>query len=322
MAYITLASELLMKSIHLPAHVNRVAGGGLLSSTAGEAATATVPTKAAGRAHLELQNAQVLEQLRRANEELSHFVRALSHDMNVNLMLLENSFGQLRKSLGNVAREDVTASVSHVEACLRQSRRFLDDLVELGRTGSVPVEPSRVEVAAVVEEVLFEQRDLLAQRGVKVKIVVEPPLPAAWCHADRLKQVVANLVRNAVKHGCDRESPRLTIAPCAAPQDAPAAAAFRIHDNGPGIAPQFREEIFLPGRRLANAHPEGSGMGLAIVKKIVDHYGGGVCVDPACRVGTAFVVWLPKPPAIVGESHQERHVHLPKLPKKPPRRAH
>jgi signal transduction histidine kinase len=238
------------------------------------------------------------------NEELEHLVRAVSHDMSANFMLLEDSFSQLKKSLAQFLQsppeaDELGERVAHVEACLHGSRRFLDDLVWLARTGRVEMEPGRVELAAVVDEVLFEQQESLAEHHVEVEVL--PPLPVLWCNQGRLKQIVTNLVRNAVHHGCDPEHPRITIAP-AVPTDAagasqPGAAAFRIHDNGPGIDRRFCREIFLPGRRLRGAGADGSGMGLAIVRKIVDHYGGSVFVDPDCDAGTAFVVCLPGAPA-------------------------
>jgi signal transduction histidine kinase len=242
------------------------------------------------------QFAALVGQLRRTNDELNHFVRALSHDMGANLMLLESSVSRLKRSLRG-GRPAAGEDMAHVEACLRQSRRLLNDMVELGRTGSVQVEPRRVELEGVVDEVLFEQRELLAARGIKVE--VQRPLPAFWCNEDRLKQIVVNLVRNAAKHGCDPHRPRITIT-CsdAVPMENGSdrrLAEFRVHDNGPGIPPQFREEIFLPGRRLTQADVEGSGMGLAIVRKIVELYGGAVFVDPQTAEGTVFAVRLPQP---------------------------
>jgi signal transduction histidine kinase len=245
-------------------------------------------------------NERMVEQLRRAHEDLNHFVRALSHDMRANLFLVESSLAHLQRTLATSPSPGVDENLAHIAACLRQSRRLLDDLVELGRTGNVPVEPCRVELSAVVQEVLFEQRELIRQRGMQLD--VRQPLPALWCNEDRLKQIVVNLVRNAIKHGCDPQQPRITIGAVESEEsdNAPQRAGlggFYVQDNGPGIAPQFHKEIFLPGRRLANAAPDGSGMGLAIVQKIVDHYGGAVHVDPACTAGSRFVVWLPVAPA-------------------------
>jgi two-component system osmolarity sensor histidine kinase EnvZ len=73
----------------------------------------------------------------------------------------------------------------------------------------------------------------------------------------------------------------------------PRWAWLRVHDNGPGIPAESREEIFLPGKRLPGAHESGSGMGLAIVRKIIEHYGGTIFVDRECEQGTAMVLSLP-----------------------------
>jgi len=237
------------------------------------------------------QVAALVAQLQRSNEELNHFVRALSHDMGANLMLIESSVSRLKRSLGAERAERADEDLAHVEACLRQSRRLLNDMVELGRTGSVQVQPGRVELEAVLDEVLFEQRELLASRQVHVEVMRS--LPAFWCNEDRLKQIVVNLIRNAAIHGCDPRRPRIVIS--AAAGAARGLAGFSIHDNGPGIDRRYREEIFLPGRRLVEASAEGSGMGLAIVRKIAELYGGTVSFDPQCVSGTTFVVQLPTP---------------------------
>lgn len=257
------------------------------------------------RMKLRREDTHTVEQLRRSHDKLNHLVRALSHDMTANFMLLESSFSQLKTMLADPATAETNSAVSHVEACLRESKRFLDDLGDLARKGNVGMEPDRVDVADVVAEVLFEQRELLADRGVEVD--VERPTVRAWCNRQRLKQVLSNLVRNAVKHGCDPKRPRIVISSVREPVHTVDTAkhgfvTIRVHDNGPGIAPQFHEEIFEPGRRLADASSDGSGMGLAIVKKIVQSYGGTVWVDSAKGKGTALVVLLPSSSEGVPES--------------------
>ncbi|HEV3022807.1 MAG TPA: HAMP domain-containing sensor histidine kinase, partial [Pirellulales bacterium] len=216
-----------------------------------------------------------------------------SHDMSANFMLLDSSFRQLKRSCDEKPMAGLTKGLSHVEACLKESKRFVDDLVTLARTGSVQMEPTRVELAPLVAEVLFEQEELLAERGVHHE--VDHGLPAVWCNEGRVKQVLTNLVRNAVRHGCDTQHPLLRIGR-AQPPNAVAAPRFHwlcVYDNGPGIPPESREEVFLPGKRLAGAHCDGSGMGLAIVRKIVEHYGGTIFVDPSCEQGTGFILSLP-----------------------------
>lgn len=227
---------------------------------------------------------------------MDHFVRALSHDMTANLMLLESSLREVQATCAAASPpQGLSQGLAHVEACLKESKRFLDDLVALGQTGVVQMEPTRVELESLVQQVLFEQRPLLVDRGIRVEL--GSTLPAVWCNPNRVKQVLTNLIRNAARHGCGKNDPLLQI------ETIPCPTRFadrhgdqvwlRIWDNGPGIPAEAREAIFLPGRRLANAAAEGSGMGLAIVRRVVEHFGGYSGVDAEAKTGTAFLVSFP-----------------------------
>ena len=162
----------------------------------------------------------------------------------------------------------------------------------MARTGTVQMEPSRVELSMAVEEVLFEQRELLAERGCPSR-----------CRGGPARRLVQSLPgeAGAYQSGAERRAPRLRPAGAADHDRALSVARsgrcgfewIGIHDNGPGIPIESREEIFEPGRRLAGAHPDGTGMGLSIVRKIVQHYGGQVFVAPESGAGTTFVLSLP-----------------------------
>lgn len=248
---------------------------------------------------LRRENAQMVQQLRRTNQEMEYLVRALSHDMSANFMLLESSFSQLKKEIGN-SSDDASEIATHVEACLGESKRFVNDLVRMAKTGSVDMEPQRVDLADVVDEVLFEQRERIAGRNVEVDL--QRPLPVVWCNRQRAKQIFTNLVRNALRHGCDPQQPRITISQVPRATDNAEGSearlvSVRVYDNGPGIERRLHDEVFLPGRRLPGASGEGSGMGLSIVRKIAEHYGGSARVDPDCPSGTGMVVSLPSVPA-------------------------
>jgi signal transduction histidine kinase len=200
-----------------------------------------------------------------------------------------------------------------VEACLRESKRFLDDLVMLARTGGVQMDRSRADLSGILQEVMFEQRELLSDRGIQVTTSAD--LPAVWCNPARVKQVLTNLIRNAARHGCNTKEPRISVVrwtdaiwvdqvdndspgsphPAGAPTSDP-SVWLAVCDNGPGIPVESRDEVFLPGRRLAGAHPDGSGMGLSIVKRIVEYYGGRAYVDPRQQGGTAVVFSFPAAP--------------------------
>ncbi len=245
------------------------------------------------KASSEGESSPVAGDARGSDEELDHLVRALSHDMSAHFMLLEHSVARLAGSLDALSPEDLEQNVTHVEACLRESKRFVNDLVDLAKTGRVDMAPGRVSLSAVIDEVLFEQAALIHERDVLIK--VDNPLPLVRCNEHRVKQVATNILRNAVLHGCEGDCPRIEISTVAErnPLSSGGFVTLRFHDNGPGIDSSFHESVFLPGKRLAEADSDGSGMGLAIVKKIVEHYGGSIRIDPGCRAGTAFLVTLP-----------------------------
>ena len=155
------------------------------------------------------------------------------------------------------------------------------------------MDPERVELNELVAEVLLELQPLVEMR--QILVAVEPPLPAIWCNPTRVRQVVSNLLRNCIRHGCDPGRPRIEISSPVRP-DRPAPEGrvwLRIFDNGPGISPEFQQDVFLPGRRLPGASGPGTGMGLAIVKQIVDYCGGSVAIESDGCSGTAFWVALP-----------------------------
>ncbi|MDZ4784151.1 MAG: HAMP domain-containing sensor histidine kinase [Planctomycetia bacterium] len=227
---------------------------------------------------------------------MDHFVRALSHDMTANLMLLESSLREVQASCATGGSAlGMTQGLAHVEACLQESKRFLDDLVALGQTGAVQMEPVRVELGGVIDEVLFEQQPLFDSQGIQLQIGTT--FPTVWCNRNRVKQVLTNLMRNAALHGGDAKAPAIRVEQIDCPERFRAKygeqAWMRVFDNGPGIPAPMREKIFLPGRRLANAAAEGSGMGLAIVRRVVEHFGGFSGVDEAVTPGTAFLVSFP-----------------------------
>lgn len=240
-----------------------------------------------------LDTAQELKKLR---GEMDHFLRAISHDMGANLMILEGAVEVLKQDAKVEPERNSHEGFEHMEAVLRQSNKFMMDLVTLARTGTIEMQPEQVEPTEIARQIASEQRRLLGER--KIELLISEGLPAVMVHPARLKQVMTNLVRNAAKHGCAKESPRIEIRRCD-PTGLDQTLAINnfvwlaVHDNGAGIPASDRAEIFLPGKRLANAHADGTGMGLAIVKKIVDHYGGHVLVDPRVAIGTSIMFSLP-----------------------------
>jgi signal transduction histidine kinase len=141
---------------------------------------------------------------------------------------------------------------------------------------------------------------LLQRRNIQVDVA--PGLPTVLCHESRLRQILTNLLRNAALHGCSTVGPRIEIGP-APPPALPASSAendaagwvwIAVTDNGSGIPEARRGDVFLAGYRVPGTGAEGSGVGLAIVRRIVDYYGGRVLVDSRVSRGCSILFSLPR----------------------------
>lgn len=255
-------------------------------------------TQAVTHARIDAEHASHVRRLEQSHRELGQLVRSLSHDMTANFMVLENCFQQVKSSFHDRPAPALTAGVSHVEACLEESKRFLADLSMLGSTGSIDMQPQRLDLLQVIHAVLYELDPLLIERNVRVE--VDPDLPAVRCNETRLRQVFSNLLRNAIKHGCDPAAPRISIGRAEGRREAAEGSFVWLHvaDNGPGIPAENREDVFLPGRRLNPTQSAGTGLGLPIVQKTIEHYGGSIHIEsPTSGCGAVFVLSLPRDPA-------------------------
>ena len=177
---------------------------------------------------------------------------------------------RLRLSASTQGPDTLNEAASHVTACIGEMKRFVDELIMFAKTGNIDMEPSVVSIGELVDEVFYEQRGLLEERSIET--VVSSPLPTVFANPLRVKQVLTNLVRNAALHGCDAEKPMIVIASQLIMDDEK-MAAFSVWDNGPGIPTVERERIFEPGYRLSSGHNEGTGIGLAIARKVTSYYG-------------------------------------------------
>lgn len=223
----------------------------------------------------------------KACEERSYFVSALSHDMKANFLVLEHALRRLKQQLRGVQVPGLETVLLHFEDYLKESRRFLDELVTLGKTGITQMEPETVDLRRLIDEVAGDQEELIHRRGVRLQIV--DPVAPVFCNRSRAKQIVTNLLRNAILHGCDLCNPEVRISAEPAQRR---MVRLEVHDNGDGIPPQMHEEVFHPGTRISSM-AEGHGMGLAIVRKIAEYYGGGARVVPTEEGGTTMEVLLP-----------------------------
>jgi signal transduction histidine kinase len=164
---------------------------------------------------------------------------------------------------------------------------LLDELLELSRIGRLMNPPENVPFEAIVREALALVEGRLAERKAQVEVAKELPV----VHGDRarLVEVVQNLVDNAAKFMGNQPQPRIEIGV----REQEGQQIFFVQDNGIGIAPQYQEKIFGLFDKL-DPHSEGTGIGLAIVKRIVEVHGGHIWVDsPGPGQGSTFYFSLP-----------------------------
>jgi signal transduction histidine kinase len=172
----------------------------------------------------------------------------------------------------------------------RRVARLIDDLLDLGRirSGQLELELSSFDLCELVREVGAQTALQTAGKGSKLNVDLQGPVVGRWDRS-RLNQVVTNLLANAIKYGQGRPvSIRVTG------DNQRACARLEVTDNGLGIPPELHARIFEPFKRaVPTAQHDGLGLGLYIVRSIVQQLGGTVHVDSRPGAGATFVVELP-----------------------------
>lgn len=227
---------------------------------------------------------RLIGKLEDQNAELERFVYTVSHDLKSPLITVKGFLAHLGKSAraGNWDRFD--ADLARVGKAAEKMRHLLDDLLQLSRVGRVANPPRDVSVSAAAAEVVQLLAGPIAARGAEVE--VKPDLPEVRADPTRLTEVLVNLIGNAVKFMGDQTRPRVEVGFRAADR------AFYVSDNGIGIDPAYHARVFTLFERLDPA-AEGTGVGLAIVKRIVEVHGGRVWVESARGSGATFCFTLP-----------------------------
>lgn len=231
------------------------------------------------------------EEYSRADErsdEFESFLYAASHDLKAPIVSLQ-AFAQLLQSeYASLPEKEALYYIERIESNACRMHRLVRDLLEYARAGELEEAGGRVDVEALVNEVVAEMADTIAANEGSVKIAKQ--LPTLLGDPTRLREVFRNLLENALLYGGPR--PKIEVGGCRKGGQ----ARLWVSDSGSGISPDWQERVFKPSARDPRAtetHPEGTGMGLAIVKKIVEWHGGRIWVESADGQGAAFYFILP-----------------------------
>ncbi|WP_437580769.1 PAS domain-containing sensor histidine kinase [Sorangium sp. So ce887] len=230
--------------------------------------------------------ARLTEALQRSNRELDQFAYVTSHDLKAPLRGIANLSQWIEDDEHEHLSEVSKRNLELLRNRVQRMDALIDAILEYSRVGRIRVPTEVVAVGPLIEEVV----DLLSPPG-GFRVEVAGLLPSVVAERTLLQQVFMNLIGNAIKHHRDRASGRAVVS-CA---DAGSHWRFTVADNGPGISPRFHDKVFVIFQTLeARDTSEGTGVGLALVKKIVEGSGGAVVLDSDVGRGAAFSFTWPK----------------------------
>ena len=247
------------------------------------------------RKRVEHEREKLIKDLEAKNQELEQFTYTVSHDLKAPLITIKGFLGFLGVDAraGDVKR--LEADIQRINEATDKMHELLTDLLELSRIGRLMNTPETVPFQPLVMEAIGLTEGRLQERGIEVAVIEE--LPKVYGDRQRLLEVVQNLIDNAAKFMGNQPHPLIEIGRDGG-QDNGFETIF-IRDNGMGIAPEFHERIFGLFNRL-NPKIEGTGIGLALVKRIVEFHGGRIWVQSKAGEGATFYFRLPNVPSSSG----------------------
>lgn len=230
--------------------------------------------------------------LEAVNKELDSFAHSASHDLRTPLRFMNKIAYQL---LEDHRAELPTGAIPKVEMILTSTRelaKLIEDLLDLSRVSREPLKKRRVNISRLAREAIGELRD--ERQGRDVEIAIDD---LASCEADRtlLKQVLINLLANALKFTRPRKQAQIRLS-C---MENGGETVYFVRDNGVGFDPSAADHLFVAFQRLHKRDEyEGTGIGLALVKRIVERHGGRIWAESTIDEGAAFYFTL-------GDKHHE-----------------
>ncbi len=242
---------------------------------------------------LEHRVAERTAQLATANRELEAFSYSVSHDLRAPLRHIDGFAQLLRKRIATRLDETEARFLGNIINSAKGLGTLIDELLEFSRMGRTRLCHTDVDMAAVVREVL--ESSLLETQGRRIEWEIEP-LPAVHGDAAMLRQVWSNLLGNAVKYTRRREVAKIKVTHRFDPVD---GHVFGVADNGAGFDMQYADKLFGVFQRLHGAQEfEGTGIGLANVRRIVQRHGGRVRAEGAVEQGATIWFSLPDGPSL------------------------
>lgn len=235
------------------------------------------------------------EALRESNAELDAFAYTVAHDLKSPLSVLVGFANLLESDYEAMSVEQVKESLQIIGHTATKMVSIIDELMLLAhmRRSEIKLEP--LDTPRILREAFTRLRFMISQYSAVVEIANEHTIPVALGYAPWVEQVWINYISNAIKYG--GTPPHVVVG---GEMTTDGRVRFYVRDNGRGLSPDKLDRLFIPFERLEKARAEGHGLGLSIVKRIVDKLGGEVDVVSELGKGTEFRFVLPLAPASSG----------------------
>jgi len=229
----------------------------------------------------------LIKELEAKNAELEQFAYSVSHDLKAPIITIRGFLGFLEADVlaGNLPR--LQTDIRRIGEAADKMHALLNDLLELSRVGRMMNEPKIVAFEELVVDAIELNHGRLQERGVDVQL--ECCLPVVYGDRQRLLEVVQNLIDNAAKYMGNQPQPTIHIGTHTSEDGKP---ILFVRDNGIGIAPEYHERVFGLFNKL-DPKSEGTGVGLALVKRIVEFHGGRIWIESETGKGSTFFFTLP-----------------------------
>ncbi|RPJ27370.1 MAG: PAS domain S-box protein [Chloroflexi bacterium] len=233
----------------------------------------------------------LITELERKNAELERFTYTVSHDLKSPLITIKGFLGFLHEDSksGNLTRLDT--DIQRISDAADKMQRLLSDLLELSRIGRLVNELQSVNLNKMISEVLELLYGRIHGGTLPVRVTVQENLPNVYCDRPRLFEVLQNLIDNAAKFMGAQPDPHIEIGQEGVTEAG--APIFFVRDNGIGIDPKFKDRIFGLFDKL-DPRTDGTGIGLALVKRIIEFHGGRIWVESGPGMGATFYFTLPQ----------------------------
>ncbi|RLB12565.1 MAG: hypothetical protein DRG39_01560 [Deltaproteobacteria bacterium] len=224
------------------------------------------------------------------NKELS-FIYTIAHELKAPIITIEGFLNALLKDFSHELPGDAKEYLSYMDSAVRRLKAVINDLLNLSKSSPDDNKREKFPIKDIINDVIIRMRPIIKQKGIKINI--HQGLPLVYGNKKQIELVMENLISNAIKYiGRNNPDPKVDIGA----REIDDKKVIFIKDNGIGIDKKYQDKVFDIFERTpaGKKESEGTGIGLFIVKNIIEGHGGKIWVESCKRGGSTFYIYLPE----------------------------